>query len=56
MLVLEKGPQSSQREKTVPSNTLIIGGQARITELGYDPEKFISAPPNTSILTYTSRR
>ena len=56
MLVLKKHPESSQREKTVPSNTLIIGGQAIITELGNDPGKFISAPPNTSTLTYTSRR
>lgn len=55
-LYWKKHPESSQREKTVPSNTLIIGGQAIITELGNDPEKFISAPPNTSILTYTSRR
>ena len=53
---MKKGLESSQREKTVLSNTLVIGGEAGITVSGNNPEKFISAPPNMGILTSTSRK
>lgn len=57
MLILKKDLESGQlldKEKrlhAVPSSSLLIEGQAGSTELGNNPEKSSSVPPNMGILT-----
>lgn len=57
MLILKKDLESGQlldkkkRLHAVPSSVLFIEGQAGSTELGNNPAKSSSVPPNMGILT-----